>query len=70
MIKTLIVGPLLIIFIIDYVNRRTIFVKHGREYVNAMMYDRHDSLVVSLTRHDMLRSSTLRIMSMNVYEHI
>ena len=49
LIKTLIVGPLLIIFIIDHVNRRTISVIHGREYVNAMMYDRHDPLVVSLT---------------------
>ena len=48
LIKTLIVGPLLIIFIIDHVNRRTILVIQGREYVNAMMYDRHDSLVVSL----------------------
>ena len=54
LIKTLIVEPLLIIFIIDHVNRRTISVTHGREYVNAMMYDRHDFLVVSLTRHDIL----------------
>ena len=43
------VGPLLIIFIIDHVNGRTISVINERKYVNAMMYDRHDSLVVSLT---------------------
>ena len=49
LIKTLIVGPLLIIFIIDHVNRKTISVIHGREYVNAIMYDHYDSLVVSLT---------------------
>ena len=49
LIKTLVVRPLLIIFIIDHVNRRTISVIHGREYVNAMIYDCHDFLVVSLT---------------------
>ena len=49
LIKTLIVGSLLIIFIIDHVNRRIISMVHGREYVNAMIYDCHDSLVVSLT---------------------
>ena len=44
--KTLIVRSLLIIFVIDHVNRITILVIHGMEYVNAMMYDHHDSLVV------------------------
>ncbi|XP_050939366.1 secreted RxLR effector protein 161-like [Cucumis melo] len=33
----------------NHVNRRTISVIHGREYVNAMMYDRRDPLVVYLT---------------------
>ena len=67
LIKTLVVRPLLIIFIIDHVNRRTISVIHGREYVNAMIYDCHDFLVVSLTWHNMLWNLILHIMSMNVY---
>ena len=41
-------------YLYDHVNRRTISSIHGRECVRAMMYDCHDPLVVSLTCHDML----------------